>query len=81
MPGTTHVAQIVDVDIKWKLSMAISSNDVRTLNEPMVSMTIVTTDEAGKKINRPVEMTAAKFRELLSTMKQIHTQMENAKIL
>ncbi|XP_059169333.1 COMM domain-containing protein 6-like [Physella acuta] len=81
MPGTEYVAQVTDVDIKWKVSMAVSSNDVRSLNEPMVTMMLVTTEESGNTVNRPVEMTLTKFKELLSTMKQIQNQMELAKLV
>lgn len=42
--------------------MAVSSNDVRSLNEPMVTMMLVTTEESGKTVNRPVEMTVTKFK-------------------
>uniref|UniRef100_A0A0B6ZF20 COMM domain-containing protein n=1 Tax=Arion vulgaris TaxID=1028688 RepID=A0A0B6ZF20_9EUPU len=80
MPGTDHVAQIVDIDIKWKISMAVSSNDVRNVNEPIITMMLVTTDESGNKVNRSMEMTLAKFRELLGTLQQVHAQMEIAKL-
>jgi hypothetical protein len=81
MPGTEYVAQVADVDIKWKVSLAVSTNDVRSLNEPMVTMMLVTTDEDGSVHNRSVELTLAKFRELFAALKQVHVQMEHASLL
>ncbi|KAK0042728.1 COMM domain-containing protein 6 [Biomphalaria pfeifferi] len=73
--------EMTDVNIKWKVSMAVSSNDVKNLNQPMITMMIVTTDKAGNKNNLPIEMTTSKFKEFFRTVGQINTQMENAKIL
>ncbi|KAH9507873.1 COMM domain-containing protein 6 [Bulinus truncatus] len=81
MPGTDHIAQITDVDIKWKVSMAVSSNDVKNLHQPMITMMLVTTDYSGNKKSWPVEMTTSKFKELFGTVKEISAQMDNAKIL
>ncbi|BFZ14453.1 hypothetical protein BsWGS_17492 [Bradybaena similaris] len=81
MPGTDLMSQIADVDIKWKLSVAVSCTDVRSLSEPLVTMMMVTTDEDGEKVHRSVEMTVLKFRELLGTLKQIQAQMDHAKLV
>ena len=42
--------------------MAVSSNDVRSLNEIIVTLNLITTNKDGTKTRRPVEMTLAQFK-------------------
>ncbi|RUS69295.1 hypothetical protein EGW08_022944 [Elysia chlorotica] len=81
MPGVESSALTSDLELEWKVGLAVSSNDVRSLNEIMVTMNLVSTDVSGNKIRRPVEMTLSQFRDFKKSIEDIHQHMENAKLL
>ncbi|GFN81600.1 comm domain-containing protein 6 [Plakobranchus ocellatus] len=81
MPGVDSASLTSDLDLEWKISMAVSSSEVRSLNEVVVTLNLITTAQDGSKIVRPVEMTLAQFKDLKKTVENIHQQMENAKLL
>ncbi|KAK3741652.1 hypothetical protein RRG08_011035 [Elysia crispata] len=81
MPGIENSALTSDLELEWKVGLAVSSSDVRSLNEIMVTLNLITTDNNGSKIRRPVELTLTQFKDFKKTIEDIHQQMENAKLL
>ncbi|GFR64995.1 COMM domain-containing protein 6 [Elysia marginata] len=77
----SQTAQGSDLSLEWKVGLAVSSSEVRSLNEVVVTLNLITTDTGGSKVCRPVEMTLAQFRDFKKTVEDIHQQMENTKLL
>lgn len=81
MPGVENSALKSDLDLEWKVGLAVSSSEVRSLNELVVTLNLITTEADGRKVHRPIEMTLAQFRDFKKTIEDIQQQIENAKLL
>ncbi|KAK7452264.1 hypothetical protein BaRGS_00039745 [Batillaria attramentaria] len=64
------------VDIKWKVGLAVSSDECKNLNFPFVTMTLKTADSSGQEHLRTVEMTLSQFRNLSRELQEAAKALE-----
>ncbi|ESO94035.1 hypothetical protein LOTGIDRAFT_153516 [Lottia gigantea] len=65
------------LDIKWKLGMAVSSNDCKHLNTPYVTMAITVADQSGTAIQHSIEMTVPQFRNFSKQLKEMSVLLDS----
>lgn len=53
------------VDMKWKLGVAVSSDECKSLNSPFVTMTLRVADSSGKISTHTIEMTVTQFQVII----------------
>ncbi|XP_056013154.1 COMM domain-containing protein 6-like isoform X2 [Ostrea edulis] len=64
------------VDMKWKLGVAVSSDECKSLNSPFVTMTLRVADSSGKISTHTIEMTVTQFQHFSQQMKEMASRME-----
>ncbi|KAK7097787.1 COMM domain-containing protein 6-like [Littorina saxatilis] len=64
------------LDIRWKLGLAVSSDECKNLNFPFVTMTLKTADSSGQEHSRTVEMTLTQFRNMSKQLQEMAKSME-----
>ncbi|XP_048880095.1 COMM domain-containing protein 6 isoform X1 [Brienomyrus brachyistius] len=64
------------VDVKWKLGMAVSSDNCRSLNSPYVSLLLKVADTSGQITHKSFEMTVPQFQNFFRQFKEIATVLE-----
>ena len=50
------------VDMKWKLSVGVSSSACRSLNSPYITALVTVTDPSGALLTKSFEMTIGEFK-------------------
>ncbi|XP_062580614.1 COMM domain-containing protein 6-like [Saccostrea cucullata] len=64
------------IDMKWKLGVAVSSDECKSLNSPYVTMTLKVADPSGKISTHSREMTVPQFQNFSQQMKEMANKME-----
>ncbi|XP_061164111.1 COMM domain-containing protein 6-like [Saccostrea echinata] len=64
------------IDMKWKLGVAVSSDECKSLNSPCVTMTLKVADSSGKISTHSMEMTISQFQNFSKQMKEMANKME-----
>lgn len=64
------------VDLKWKLGVAMSSNNCRNLNSPFVTISLKVADPSGQVQERSFEMTVPQFRNFSKQLKAMAAVLE-----
>ncbi|XP_065845666.1 COMM domain-containing protein 6-like [Oscarella lobularis] len=64
------------IDMKWKLGVAMSSSNCKSLNSPYVSMILTIADASGKIKNHSFELTVPEFQNFSRQMKEMSAIME-----
>ncbi|XP_041358654.1 COMM domain-containing protein 6-like [Gigantopelta aegis] len=72
--SSVDVGQLIDM--KWKLGMAVSSDECKHLNSPYITLMMTVTDSSGKVGNHSLEMTTAQFFNFSRQLKDIAALME-----
>ncbi|XP_068703079.1 COMM domain-containing protein 6-like [Montipora capricornis] len=71
---TLSVGQLLDM--KWKLSVGVSSSACRSLNSPYITALITATDPSGAILTKSFEMTIGEFKKFASQMREIASVLE-----
>lgn len=50
------------LDMKWKLSVGVSSSACRSLNSPYITALVTVTDPSGRLLTKSFEMTIGEFK-------------------
>eukprot|EP00105_Crassostrea_gigas_P042911 XP_019927059.1 PREDICTED: COMM domain-containing protein 6-like [Crassostrea gigas] len=64
------------VDMKWKLGVAVCSDECKSLNSPFVAMTLKVADASGKISTHTFELTIPQFQNFSEQMKDMAARME-----
>ncbi|KAM5287753.1 COMM domain-containing protein 6 [Ctenodactylus gundi] len=64
------------IDFQWKLAMAVSSNNCRSLKYPYVAVMLKVADHSGQVKNKSFEMTIPQFQNFYRQFKEIAAVME-----
>ncbi|XP_061851541.1 COMM domain-containing protein 6 isoform X1 [Colius striatus] len=72
--NTATVGQFVD--IKWKLGVAMSSDNCRSLKYPYVTVTLKVADPSGQITDRSFEMTIPQFKNFFMQFKEMAAVLE-----
>ncbi|KAL8584503.1 hypothetical protein ACOMHN_016824 [Nucella lapillus] len=60
--SSVQVGQLLDM--KWKVGLAVTSDDCHNLNFPIITLTFKTSDPSGQHQSHTVELTLTQFRNL-----------------
>lgn len=71
---TLNVGQLLDM--KWKLSVGVSSSSCRSLNSPYITALVTVTDPSGAITSNSFEMTIGEFKKFSSQMREIASVLE-----
>ncbi|XP_058968686.1 COMM domain-containing protein 6 [Pocillopora verrucosa] len=71
---TLNVGQLLDM--KWKLSVGVSSSSCRSLNSPYITALVTVTDPSGAITSKSFEMTIGEFKKFASQMREIASVLE-----
>ncbi|XP_020628133.1 COMM domain-containing protein 6-like [Orbicella faveolata] len=71
---TLNVGQLLNM--KWKLSVGVSSSSCRSLNSPYITALVTVTDPSGTPSTKSFEMTIGEFKKFASQMKEIALVLE-----
>ncbi|NXX74037.1 COMD6 protein, partial [Urocolius indicus] len=72
--NTATVGQFVD--LKWKLGVAMSSDNCRSLKYPYVTVTLKVADPSGQITDRSFEMTIPQFKNFFTQFKEMASVLE-----
>ncbi|XP_071485738.1 COMM domain-containing protein 6-like [Diadema antillarum] len=64
------------VDLKWKLGVAMSSNNCRNLNSPFITISLKVADPSGQVRERSFELTVPEFRNFSKQLKEMAAVLE-----
>lgn len=71
---TLNVGQLLDM--KWKLSVGVSSSSCRSLNSPYITVLVTVTDPSGGVSSKSFEMAIGEFKKFASQMREIASVLE-----
>ncbi|XP_074619664.1 COMM domain-containing protein 6-like [Acropora palmata] len=71
---TLNVGQLLDM--KWKLSVGVSSSTCRSLNSPYITALVSATDTSGAVLTKSFEMTIGEFKKFAAQMREIASVLE-----
>ncbi|XP_040197317.1 COMM domain-containing protein 6 [Rana temporaria] len=64
------------VDFQWKIGMAVSSDNCRSLNHPYVTVSLNVADSSGQVTNKVFEMSIAEFQNFHKQFKEMSAALE-----
>ncbi|XP_022781259.1 COMM domain-containing protein 6-like [Stylophora pistillata] len=71
---TLNVGQLLEM--KWKLSVGVSSSSCRSLNSPYITVLVTVTDPSGGVSSKSFEMAIGEFKKFASQMREIASVLE-----
>lgn len=71
---TLNVGQLLDM--KWKLSVGVSSSACRSLNSPYITASVTLSDPSGAILTKSFEMTIGEFKKFAAQMREIASVLE-----
>ncbi|XP_031554957.1 COMM domain-containing protein 6-like [Actinia tenebrosa] len=71
---TLNVGQLVDM--RWKLSIGMSSSICRNLNAPYITLLITVSDSSGNLKSKSCELTVSEFKKFSSLMREMSSMLE-----
>ncbi|XP_042316674.1 COMM domain-containing protein 6 isoform X2 [Sceloporus undulatus] len=64
------------IDFQWKLGMAVSSDNCKSLKSPYVTMAVKVADASGHITSKTFEMTVSQFQNFYSQFKEMASVLE-----
>ncbi|KAM5182148.1 COMM domain-containing protein 6 [Mantella aurantiaca] len=64
------------VDFQWKIGMAVSSDNCRSLNHPYVTISLKVADSSGQVTSKVFEMSIAEFQNFHKQFKEMSAALE-----
>ncbi|XP_062831638.1 COMM domain-containing protein 6 isoform X3 [Anolis carolinensis] len=64
------------IDFQWKLGMAVSSDNCKSLKSPYVTIAMKVADASGHITSKTFEMTVSQFQNFYSQFKEMASILE-----
>ncbi|XP_056663403.1 COMM domain-containing protein 6 isoform X1 [Monodelphis domestica] len=64
------------LDLQWKMGMAVSSDNCRSLKSPYVALMLKVADQSGQITNKSFEMTIPQFQHFFKQFKEMAAVIE-----
>ncbi|XP_056681864.1 COMM domain-containing protein 6-like [Monodelphis domestica] len=64
------------LDLQWKVSMAVSSDNCRSLKSPYAALMLKVADQSGQITNKSFEMTIPQFQHFFKQFKEMAAVIE-----